>query len=307
MLMKIDVKEFFYSGNADQLCEDSGACFESENQLFNEVLKFLIENLYVSDPQVFEETFKVVIGTGMGLPESADVGDASFLNRVDKKILAPGFRRAVGMDAYWRYRDDLLFLMDTAVGEGKRFKLIKHMKSNARYFRLQVDDYGSRELEFLDLSIHLVGSRVVVNYFQKPNLGPPLSLESGHNVSVHNSWPAAMMKRIKRVSSTKKAAEAAVSKFKSRFTDFFVPSDFIPKEPDTRLLRPVITWVPMGYHPAVQRVLGHSMKVHQTEFRQLTRRLFSSGQMGTTADEFRIAWYNSLPSLHIRLRSQCRL
>ena len=50
MLMKIDVKEFFYSGNADQLCEDSGACFESENQLFNEVLKFLIENLYVSDP-----------------------------------------------------------------------------------------------------------------------------------------------------------------------------------------------------------------------------------------------------------------
>ena len=95
--MKIDVKEFFYSGNADQLCEDSGACFESENQLFNEVLKFLIENLYVSDPQVFEETFKVVIGTGMGLPESADVGDASFLNRVDKKILAPGFRRAVGM------------------------------------------------------------------------------------------------------------------------------------------------------------------------------------------------------------------
>ena len=240
----------------------------------------------------------------MGLIQSANVCDAMFLQRVEKRTLLPKLLARLGVVHYWRYRDDILGIVDTDISGTYPARLFRHMKANCKYFKLDIAEYGSRSTTFLDMQLTMSHNRVSVDYYAKPNLGPPLSPESGHHPSTHRSWPGGTIQRIRNICSSSRAADTAVSNFLSRFTEFSIPSVFQVSAAKASCPRPLTMWVPIAFHPFSYRAVMRGFEAHLAEFPCLTGQLFGrKSTVGSHASVFKPAWYNKLPMLHIRLRS----
>ena len=297
---KVDIKDYFYSGDARMLVEDALAIFgNNQPKYLKEVLMFLCENQYVTLPSG-NDPHKVICGSGMGLPQSGDLCDAAYLTKVEKWLLNPSVAAKTNLRAYFRFRDDILFIHDrNADGSSQFLKMFDHCKVQARYFKLICESASAREVKFLEMRLRMEGAGITTVYSHKEAQGAPLCSSSGHPRSVHLSWPQSLRNRIVALTTHRKEARDAVDRFSERCNLYAIQmtesNSIFPKSPVPQ--RSNTVWIPMGFHPVYSRALQRSLEEFLNEYRLLTGQLFASRGSGTVCDNFNIAWYNRIPCL----------
>ena len=115
--IKLDVKDFFLSGQPFELVDDALADWCSsgeERHLYSDVLYFLLFHQYVRSNEMPGRSWRVVRGSGMGLKHSSDLMDWCFYSRCEKALLPSA--KSCGIKTYLRYRDDILILPPTRRG-----------------------------------------------------------------------------------------------------------------------------------------------------------------------------------------------
>ena len=98
-LVKVDIKDFFVSGNHEELVRDSTdavrALLQTDNvQLFTEVVRLLLATQFVESKQAGVKK-QVVEGSGMGLPQSSALMDLVFYWLAEHKHLPAGNEQVV--------------------------------------------------------------------------------------------------------------------------------------------------------------------------------------------------------------------
>lgn len=314
-LGKIDVKDFFYSGTAQEIEGDLLRLFDRRPPpCFTRALRFILGQQFVCRPSDAKEAggenpkgiFNVALGTGMGLPHSSDICDGTLTARLDTWLAKPGIRKATGLVDYVRFRDDLLFLYDSKI-EGGYSKLKKAIFSMARYFTLKCDGEDMVETRFLELTIKLKHCRAYFSYTAKEMLGPPLGLESCHAPRILQSWPQGVTKRIRTLTTTSSDERDAIQVFVNRFCKFDVPWQDVSGPKALRTApRQQTEWVPITHHPCTARLISTAISQFCSRHKTLTSSLFEGPKhiCGTVAGVFRPAWRNAGAHLIHRLRME---
>jgi len=158
----------------------------------------------------------------------------------------------------------------------------------------------------LKVRVTKVGNRFEVNTeWKETSLGMPLCTSSAHPWSCHQSWPIALVKSLRQLSSTRAKAEDAKKVLWQRFIDHFsskIPINLIQSTDvegrgrDKRLHHPVqeCVWLAVGYHPALEMSLKRSIKVFQeSAWMHLIGRAYGQEWM----PNIRLCWYKAMQSI----------
>lgn len=184
---KLDVKHFFMSGNASDLTRLTTSMFVGagiQDLIFNSVF-FLLDTQLVVDVKS-GTCLKVIIGSGMGLPHSGAVAEASFLMGAESKLIE---RLAeFEIDFYGRFKDDVLIvfnstqLLQNFVGELKQ----------GHPFKIECESISTLKASFLEVAIWKSKDKFEFKPVSKPSAlkVPWLSRQSAHHKGIHNMWPA---------------------------------------------------------------------------------------------------------------------
>ena len=114
-------------------------------------------------------------------------------------LLCPEIRSTYNIKAYFRFKDDLFFIIG---GDREiRRQFYDELKTRSGFFKLKWEAIHRTGVDFLDLHIfkgprwHSTG---VLDYYVKVKtsaLGIMLSSSSAHHPSVHMTWPRARVRR----------------------------------------------------------------------------------------------------------------
>eukprot|EP00969_Alexandrium_andersonii_P155486 6874770-Alexandrium_andersonii.AAC.1 len=87
---KLDVKEYFMSGAMHELVRASLDIVENTvlKTLLTDALYLLLDQQFVESTELRGRLWKVVTGSGMGLPHSGSVCDAAMIGLFEKAMLA---------------------------------------------------------------------------------------------------------------------------------------------------------------------------------------------------------------------------
>ena len=307
-LVKIDVKDFFYSGSTQQLTEDVLKIWETSNitPARRAALEALLNHQMVRGRRWPEEgAYLLTKGTGMGLPHSGEVADAAYWQKCEKWFTKPEVAKKLGIALYMRFKDDSLLLVE----KQQLQKLLTHVRLHAGYFILEVESVHQYKARFLELDLERTGDRIKIAYGFKPSAVPqPLSLLSGHAKNVHSSWPRMMVRSIQRVSANKIEAENKIGELKARYSRSLVPVLWPRNEPtpverdrsNKKEERKGTLWLPVSMYPALQRVLPQKIREFDLANRHLMARAFENIPGEQTS--LNIAWRTSVPRLEYRVR-----
>ena len=253
-----------------------------------------------------DQVWKVNAGSGMGLRHSGPTADAAFYCRVERDwATTPTIMRTYKVLEYIRYKDDIWVLVEDV----QLFRCFFHeFRRRAGYFRVKLEEASSIATDMLEVRVfknHQTKRFEAVPRFKESNLGIPLCVTSAHARTVH-LWPLARVKDFHRISSTRAGAEHAKSIFIQRFLDYHAPAALIrllqavnPWNPGRRRLqpstRPIVWWLPIGYHPAwlyshiARRVAEFA---ENPRFRLYLVQVFPQRML---PDRVRVSWRNELP------------
>ena len=215
-LVKIDVKEYVMSGSHSMLLDEASKFFTgAERRRFRQALRFILENQFV---QLYDSDWvhQVICGSGMGAMCSGEVSDAALYHLAEKSVLSRQYMEQVGVLAYYRFKDDILAILD-----GPRKDLHKFSQDLCRAvspFELQIETVSSERAVFLDVEIYrpknFVGGALDYSvHVKKSSQWTPLSKDSLHHPSVHEAWPRAMISRYHRLCKHSQAAQDHISIF----------------------------------------------------------------------------------------------
>ena len=315
--IKIDVKDFYMSGTAQELTEDARQCMHSgpRKKLLESALLFLLQEQYVESPLLEERTFKVVLGSGMGLPHSGELADLVLLNCMERNFTCARKKRVdVGIQQYWRFRDDILIVGSNPTGSRQFFN---SMKARAKYFALKVESVSRTDIRYLQLTIGI--DRKAHKFWCAPtykesSLGMPLSHRSCQPMHVHMSWPAAQISGLGGLTTTAEGAEHAKSTFIEKFVSHYSSPAIVDiirrtdpykgsktekknKDQDGGMSK---LWLVCGYHPSWRRAITSAVKDFeaQTWWQALWGEAF--GSLYRKA-RIQVSWKNVLPNLAQRI------
>lgn len=214
-LIKIDIADFFMSGNHRELA--SLATREVSpvlQQHVQDLLFFILDHQFVAQKGDPERVFKVMKGSGMGLICSGEVSDLAFLELVEKSfVLKPHVQRKFGVKHYSRFKDDIFLVMKGDMTLCRRF--FRLMQARSKYFVLKCESVSQSEVVMLDVLLKKSAGLLQASPYSKPSSNwLPLSHESMHPPHVHTSWPRAFEARLRSLSSTKETAKSAVHGFR---------------------------------------------------------------------------------------------
>jgi hypothetical protein len=114
---KIDIKEFFISGELESLKHDTMAVFENDSvakcKFIADTMDLLLTSQFVRS-SVTGRCVQVCEGSGMGLPQSGGIADAAFFIKAEQDLLRQDARRQAGIVAYLRFKDDRLIFSNNS-------------------------------------------------------------------------------------------------------------------------------------------------------------------------------------------------
>ena len=146
-MVKIDIKEFYMSGEPGFLSRACSELFCDETgdfqQLVAKAVDWLCRHQFVQSEFLIDLTYKVIRGSGMGLLHSGEVSDAGFWVAAERWLLNTSGRRWCSITYWRRFRDDIFaitniflrfkhvfgWLRSRAAREG--FKLLAEAKSHS--------------------------------------------------------------------------------------------------------------------------------------------------------------------------------
>ena len=126
-----------------------------------------------------------------------------------------------------------------------------------------------KQLKYLELNVKLEGGVPAFTYQHKPNIGAPLSSESGHATSVGRG-PLSVEKRIVTLTTKRYDAERAVEEFKARFLRFGIQYPTVRQKATCsphKLSNPM--WCVFDHHPGVAGCLKDAVASFNAEYRDL--------------------------------------
>ena len=162
--------------------------------------------------------FRCVKGSGMGLTSSGEISDATLLELMELPSIALStFRDLHGIKAYFRFKDDILILIDVVDPDAHALKIKERLSSLSKEFKLKMITV-SRAVDFLDLSLSFdLNGFLTYNVFIKESrIGRPLCVTSMHHPSVHLSWPVAEVRRLRARCLSHVSSNFAIASFKEK-------------------------------------------------------------------------------------------
>ena len=231
LFVKVDVKDLFMSGRTQRIANISTSAAPSAvngkagfRGLFKDLVSHVMSTQFVSNCQrlrLESVIFNVIIGSGMGLKCSGELSDYAFYILCEVSfLLCPEIRRRFNIRTYFRFKDDMFFIIGGDRDTRKVF--YEELKTRAGFFKLKWETIHRTSVDFLDLNIfkgprwHSTG---VLDYFVKVKtsaLGIMLSSSSAHHPSVHMTWPKARVSSIRSRCSSKHLANISVNHFTTR-------------------------------------------------------------------------------------------
>ena len=167
VLLKLDIKDFFLSGDGDKLVNDALVdIHDPDLDLLRSALEFLTENQFVqlpkmkgaknptrkSDP-IFDQWWRCIVGTGMGLPHSGSLANSAFAGRVERTWLSrESTKAAYGIFLYARYMDDIIVVLRRDFKLVRQF--IQELSHRSGYFIMQVESCSLAHATMLDLELY---------------------------------------------------------------------------------------------------------------------------------------------------------
>eukprot|EP00933_Yihiella_yeosuensis_P044464 TRINITY_DN39620_c0_g1_i1.p1 TRINITY_DN39620_c0_g1~~TRINITY_DN39620_c0_g1_i1.p1 ORF type:complete len:635 (+),score=76.46 TRINITY_DN39620_c0_g1_i1:476-2380(+) len=309
--IKLDVKDFYMSGTADELVNDAVGLMASgqRKELTKEALQFLLSTQFVTSElhELQGRVWKVLRGSGMGLKHSGDLADSALLFKAEH---AWACNRDVmnfhGIQAYWRFRDDILII---ATDPKLSLPYVTKFMSSAGYFKVLCERVSRTEVRFLDVRVWKQGVAFLSAPTWKPtSLGIPLCLSSAHPPHVHSSWPVGLIKRLGSLASRAADAENAKKILIARFKNHLAsPAILHLLEATPTWGKPrrqhacqqmqhdqPVQWLTLGYHPALRLPMHKALRRFLENVSMNSLYMFS---FQSSAPVVRISWRNHLPNM----------
>ena len=223
---------------------------------YEEVLYALLHFQLVESSEFPDECWRVVRGTGMGLPHSGDVVDACFAVLVEHPWATRlEVQQEHQIQAYWRFKDDILIL-----GTNKQLaeRFVKRICTLAGFFKVTGDPWQLDEVQFLEVAVrkNLAGSVFTTcPKYRDSDISKPLGRSSAHPEHVHTSWPKVLSRRIANLTNCKRGRVKAMAELERRFVDNFAdPSTIHPVGKTHGCISNSVehrrpSWITFGYHP----------------------------------------------------------
>ena len=184
----------------------------------SKALPTLLENQFVNHNG---ETFKVIQGSGMGMPHSPNACNLAFYKLVESTVVGDQrLRSTLGLSTYARYHDDVFFIAGSPSQADLAIDTLK--KQAEGMYSISVEAVSTKEAQMLDILVFKEGSRLLFRPYIKPTaVHVPLHESSCHPASVHRSWPLSEIRRLKKRSVRRcdfvLAARKKVEKFQWHF------------------------------------------------------------------------------------------
>jgi hypothetical protein len=222
-LAKLDIAEFFLSGDHDYLIE-AIAQFFPDRKLRGWVQDAL---WYLCHYQVVEfggEFFRIQKGSGMGARHSGSLANLAFCAKVELPFFRALKCRGFSISAYARFFDDILLV----IPDSRTEQVIELFKSFAKpQFTIEPDAISQVSVPMLDMLVRKVrcGDRckIVWRPYVKPSAKHlPLHHDSLHAPATHISWPMAEMRRLSKLSFFSHDFENARDLKLARWSQFFL-------------------------------------------------------------------------------------
>ena len=276
--IKADVKDFFYSGKDPQILAALASVIpegDSRKKTFLAAVAYLLDNQLVRNPVKPDELYWSMQGSAMGLIHSGDLMDLCFFAKAEKFI-----RRSFhnfGIQKYWRYKDDLLFLMRIGA---KRVPFCQQLICEADWFKIVVEKIGAT-VRFLEFEVSELSGRINLDYCMKETAHlQPLGTTSAHHKSTHWSWPLGMRSRVQVMSSSTHACMSAWAELHKRFMaaghpmcELFKPKAVLPPACKRQPV-PAKVWMVLPYHPAFAREIQAALARFNDRAKARTQCLF---------------------------------
>ena len=218
-IIKIDIKDYFMSGEHDNLISNSSELIDPERRsCFKDLLRPILAHQYVRLDGDTDCAYRVVTGSGMGMLCSGEVSDAAFYSMAERRtVLLPHFRRRFQISFYGRFKDDIILVCGARKEELRN--LLEEMRASAGEFRLQVESVSAHSAVMLDIELfkgppfERTGVLSYRHYRKPTSIWRPLDCESYHCPSVHVSWPLAYVRRLRSRSSNPCEASRTINEF----------------------------------------------------------------------------------------------
>ena len=186
-------------------------------------VEFLLWSQLITADALPHRVWRVVQGSGMGLPHSGELADILLLLKEVQTVLDPSFCQQIR--AYCRYKDDLIIAVDD-VGNANVATMWWHFKHGCLPYVVKPDEVNRDGFTMLDVAFFKGDTwnrskQLDYKPFIKPSsLGMVLNSTSNHVPTIHEQWPLAEIKRYQRLSSTRGHFEVARDLFVQRMKKF---------------------------------------------------------------------------------------
>jgi len=303
----VDVKDYVLSGEIDDLVNDVMEIFAkmslSRRKAIKDALYFLIYNQYVISKHHVGSCWRVILGTGMGLPQSGAIAEAAFYVRVEEYLLPR--QSALGINWYFRFKDDVFmsFINTTYARHG-----LNLIRSKAKYFNILLEHLGFVSATFLNVTLSKsIASYIISPHFKATSLMRPLGEDSVHVPSLHKSWPVMVTRNLFTLASSWRIALEAKNKYVQRFIRFGASDILINKLQGTygvlhkqnRFSKPVVNqnsmnaWLTLPYHPAWAKTLAKNINAFLEDDENIMLLSIGLGKPSC----IKVSWKNYCPTI----------
>ena len=214
--LKLDIKDFFMEGRHEDLAADALKTKNlsvdndtSTDEAFRHAVQFLLANQYVTASEAPSESWQVVRCSGMGLPASGELSDASLFQRAEASFaLVTAMRQQYGIEFYGWYRDDALVIFGNSL-RASRFPWFQKLCHLSSPCKIVVETVSREQVSMLDvlLTFQDDGSLISSHHVKPTSQKTWLSDNSCHHTSVHKTWPLAVVRRIGDLCTMKSARD----------------------------------------------------------------------------------------------------
>ena len=302
VLLPFDVKDFFMSGRAHELCADATGSVKDgrTKRALETAISTVLATQLITVPDGGTSVYSVAVGTGMGLPCSGEISDSAFYNRIEKETVGdPRFLERFKIDLYVRFKDDGLFVLPP----GSVLEIKKAFTSRAKYFTIEWGDPGEK-VPMLDVLLYkgwrwrhtgLLDYRL---YTKPTSIWLPLSPSSMHRETVHFGWPRAAVCRIRKRCHSRVIGDEEVAKFTEQLNSVTFPEYAETILSKSGVVRPVEDRSRIRFVSRI--ILPFSWDWQFADLNSVLRSL--RDRMACLGFDIQIAWSNGGRHLHQALR-----
>jgi len=307
----IDIKEYFMTGEAFVLAEAASKVFEGQLRLLmRNILFFLLDSQYVVNSAT-GGMYKVVLGSGMGLPHSGAVCDAAMFHLAEGSSMRSS---PVSLVGYYRFKDDILAIY-SARSEFQNF--FQALRQRALPFKLKCEQVSSVGIDFLEAHIYKSGIDGCGKIASRPRIRDTglsanlLAASSNHHSRIPRAWPRCLLARRAQLCTEKthfeEEKQRLISRLKVIDTPFFIIEGIEAAEFVQILHKPRKSDCPVGTSIRTLRLILPYTKALELCF--LSQQFHSFCQPWLRELEYvfqrpvqiQIGWKNCLPNVTARV------